>query len=230
MLVVERVETGIPGFDRLIEGGLVKGSTNLIAGNSGTGKTLFCMQYLWNGLQKGENGVYITLEQKPEDIYTDVLRFGWDFSKYEKEGKFKLESLIASDITTITTKIVENVRKVNAKRFALDSLTIATMGWKERPEESFKLRGKVFDMLNTLKSLGITSMVISEVERSEHANLSKFGFEEFVVDAVITLNYFTVGGATRNLQILKMRRTDHGKKIYPFDITERGIMLKTLGV
>ncbi len=230
-VAVERVETGIPGFDKLIGGGLVKGSTNLLAGNAGTGKTLFCMQYLWNGLQKGENGVYITLEQRPEDIYADLLQFGWDFSKYEKEGKFKLESLIANDITTVTTKIVEAVKKIGAKRFALDSLTIATMGWKERPDEEFKLRGKVFDMLNTLKSLGVTSMVISEMERGgDHPKISKFGFEEFVVDAVITLNYFTVGGATRNLQILKMRRTDHGKKIYPFDITERGVVLKSLGI
>ena len=226
----ERVETGIPGFDKLVEGGLVRGSTNLVAGNAGTGKTLFCMQYIWNGLQKGENGVYITLEQKPEDILADVGRFGWDFSKYESAGKFRLESLIASDITTISKKIVENIRSVNAKRFALDSLTIATMGWKERPEESFQLRGKAFDMLNTLKSLDVTSLIISEVPRSAKEEISKFGFEEFVVDSVVLLNYMTVGGASRNLQILKMRRTDHGKKIYPFEITQSGVMVRSLSV
>ncbi|MBI2547264.1 MAG: hypothetical protein HYW23_02350 [Candidatus Aenigmarchaeota archaeon] len=228
MPIVERVETGIPGFDKLIEGGLVKGSTNLVAGNAGTGKTLLCMQYLWNGLLKGENGVYVTLEQRPEDILADVSRFGWDFSKYIAAGKFKLESLIASDITTVTTKIVENVKKIGAKRFALDSLTIATMGWRESPDEAFKLRSKSFDMLNTLKSLGVTSMIISEVERAEKQSLSRFGFEEFVVDSVLLLNYMTVGGASRTMQILKMRRTDHGKKIYPFDITQQGIMIKSL--
>lgn len=230
MPAVGRVETGIPGLDKLIEGGLVPGSTNLIAGNSGTGKTLLCMQYLWNGLQRGENGVYITLEQKPEDILADVARFGWDFSKFAAAGKFRLESLIANDITTVTKRIVENIRAISAKRFALDSLTIATMGWKERPEESFQLRGKAFDMLNTLKSLGVTSLIISEVPRGEKGEISKFGFEEFVVDSVVLLNYMTVGGASRNLQILKMRRTDHGKKIYPFEITERGVMVRSLTV
>ncbi|MBU5537407.1 MAG: ATPase domain-containing protein [Candidatus Aenigmatarchaeota archaeon] len=229
-MFIERVETGIPGFDKLIEGGLVKGSTNLVAGNSGTGKTIFCMQYLWNGLQRGENGVYITLEQRPEDILSDVARFGWDFSKYITTGRFRLESLVASDIATVTKSIVENIKAVNAKRFALDSLTIATMGWKERPEEAFQLRGKAFDMLNTLKSLGVTSMIISEVPRSAKEEISRFGFEEFVVDSVILLNYMTIGGASRNLQILKMRRTDHGKKIYPFEITERGIVVRSLTV
>lgn len=225
---VERVETGIPGLDKLIEGGLVRNSTNLIAGNAGTGKTILCMQYLWNGLLKGENGVYVTLEQRSDEILADVARFGWDFSKYEAAGKFKLDSLISSDITTITTKIVESVKKMNAKRFALDSLTIATMGWKERPEEEFKLRSKAFDMLNTLKSLNVTSMIISEVERSDKPTLSKFGFEEFLVDSVINLNYMSVGGASRNMQILKMRRTDHGKRIYPFDISQMGITVKSL--
>lgn len=227
---VSRVETGIPGFDKLIEGGLVPGSTNLIAGNSGTGKTLFCMQYLWNGLLKGENAVYVTLEQRPEEILLDVARFGWDFSKYGAAGRFRLESMIASDITSVTTKIVESVKKTSATRFALDSLTIATMGWKERPDEAFQLRSKAFDMLNTLKSLGVTSLVISEVPRGAKDEISKFGFEEFVVDSVVLLNYMTIGGASRNLQILKMRRTDHGKKIYPFDITERGIMVKSLTI
>ncbi len=226
----ERVETGVPGFDKLIGGGFVKGSTNLITGNAGTGKTIFCMQYLWSGLQRGESGVYVTLEQRPDEILADVASFGWDFSKYEAAGRFRLESLVASDITTITTKIVENVKRVKATRFALDSLTIASMGWKERPEESFKIRSKAFDMLNTLKSLGVTSMIISEVERSEKSTISKFGFEEFVVDSVVFLNYMQVGGASRNLQILKMRRTDHGKKIYPFDITNKGIIVKSLTV
>ncbi|MBI2084690.1 MAG: hypothetical protein HYT70_03725 [Candidatus Aenigmarchaeota archaeon] len=226
----ERVETGVPGFDKLIEGGFIKGSTNLIAGNSGTGKTIFCMHYLWSGLQRGENGVYVTLEQRPDEILADVARFGWDFSKYEDAGRFRMESLVASDITTITTKIVESVKRIKAVRFALDSMTIASMGWKERPEESFKIRSKAFDMLNTLKSLGVTSMIISEVERAERPTISKFGFEEFVADSVVLLNYMMVGGASRNLQILKMRRTDHGKKIYPFDITDKGIVVKSLSV
>ncbi|MBI2543319.1 MAG: hypothetical protein HYW24_03975 [Candidatus Aenigmarchaeota archaeon] len=230
MPTTERIETGIPGFDKLIEGGLVKGSTNLLAGNAGTGKTIFCMEYLWNGLQKGENGVYITLEQRPDEILSDVARFGWDFSKYITAGKFVLESLVASDLTAVTTRIVESVKKIGAKRFALDSLTIASMGWRERPEEAFKIRSKAFDMLNTLKSLGVTSLIISEVSRGEKGEISKFGFEEFVVDSVVLLNYMTVGGASRNVQILKMRRTDHGKKIYPFDITDKGVVVKSLTI
>ncbi len=226
-MVVERVETGIPGLDKLVEGGFVKNSTNLIAGGAGTCKTTFCMQYLWNGLQKGENGVYVTLEQQPQDILADMSQFGWDFKKFIDAGKFKLDSMIASDITQLTTTILTSIKRVNAKRFALDSLSLAAMGWKERPEEFFKLRAKIFDLLNILKGAGVTSLLISEVPRSEKDTISRFGFEEFVVDSIVMLQYFTVSGSMRSLQILKMRRTNHGKKIYPFEINDKGLTVKS---
>lgn len=229
MVLIERVETGIPGLDKLIEGGFVKNSNNLVTGTSGTGKTIFGVQYLWNGLQRGENCYYITLEQRPEEILTDVARFGWDFKKYIDARKFKIESHIGDGIESTTELITEGVKTINAKRFVLDSLTIATMGWKERPEEIFKLRKKAFDLLNTLKSLNITSVIISEIPRGEK-QISKFGFEEFISDSIILLDYLSIGGPTRNLQILKMRRTAHGNKIYPFEITDKGIVIKSLTI
>ena len=227
-MVIERATTGIPGLDKLMEGGFVRGSTNLIAGTAGACKTTFGMQFLWEGLQKGENAVYVTLEQTPDDILKDMSRYGWDFSKFITAKKFKIDSMIASDISQLSTKIFSSLKLMGAKRFVLDSLSIAAMGWKERPEEAFKTRLKIFDMLNTLKGTGVTSLLISEIPRGEKDTISKFGFEEFIVDSVIFLQSFAVAGTMRNLQILKMRRTDHGKKIYPFDVTTKGLVVKSL--
>ncbi len=77
-------------MDKLTQGGFVKGSSVLVSGETGTGKTIFCLQYLWEGLKNDESGVYITLEETVEEIKKDALVFGWDFEKYEKEGKFKI--------------------------------------------------------------------------------------------------------------------------------------------
>jgi KaiC/GvpD/RAD55 family RecA-like ATPase len=225
-MAVERAATGIPGLDELMEGGFVAGSTNLIAGVAGACKTTFCMQFLWNGLQKGENAVYVTLEQSPEDILADMSRYGWDFSKYITAKKFRIESMIGADTTELSTKIFSSLKAVGAKRFVLDSLSLAAMGWKERPEEAFKTRLKIFDMLNTLKRTGVTTLLISEIPKAEKDALSRFGFEEFVVDSVMLMNSFSVAGNVRTMQILKMRRTNHGKKIYPFDVTAKGIVVK----
>jgi KaiC/GvpD/RAD55 family RecA-like ATPase len=227
-MVIERVATGIPGFDKIVEGGFVRGSTNLIAGTAGACKTTFCMQYLWNGLLAGENAVYVTLEQTPEDILADVSRFGWDFKKFIDAKKFRIESMIGADTTQLATKIFSSIKACGAKRFVLDSLSLAAVGWKERPEEAFKIRLKMFDMLNTLKGTGVTSLLISEIPKAEKDSLSRFGFEEFVVDSVVVLTSFVISGNVRSLQVMKMRRTDHGKKIYPFDVGPKGLAIKTL--
>ena len=67
-MALSRISTGIPGLDPLIEGGFLENSVNLVTGETGTGKTIFCAQFLWDGLQKGDSGLYITLEERPEDI------------------------------------------------------------------------------------------------------------------------------------------------------------------
>ena len=227
MPIVERVETGIPGFDKLVQGGFVKGSTNLIAGGAGTAKTTFCMQYLWNGLLKGENGVYITLEQLPHEILADMIMFGWDFSKFINQKKMALYSTFPSSIPKLEESVFDIVKKINAKRLVLDSVSIATTGWEESADTS-KIRRNVFDMMGMLKKTGVTSLLISEIPRAQKDALSRFGFEEFIVDSVILLQYFSIAGAMRSLQILKMRRTDHGEKIYPFDITNKGLVVRDI--
>lgn len=225
---VERVNSGIPGLDSLIEGGFVKGSVNLIAGASGTCKTTFCCQFLWDGLQKGEKCVYVTLEQNAEDIMKDMLRFGWDFSSYIKKGRCNISEISPGDVEELRTFIFSEVRRLDEKmavsRFVLDSLSLAAMGWKEKPEEIFKLRTKVFGLLKSLKTLKLTSLVVAEIPSGEQS-LGRLGFEEFVADSVILLKVLPVDVPMRILQIVKMRRTKHNMQIHPFEVTSNGIVI-----
>ncbi|MBW2971185.1 hypothetical protein KY320_03425 [Candidatus Woesearchaeota archaeon] len=86
---IKRVPTGIHNFDKLIGGGLREKSINLVAGPAGAGKTIFAIQFLVNGIEKfKEPGMYITFEERKDRLYQDMLDFGWDLAKYEKEGKF----------------------------------------------------------------------------------------------------------------------------------------------
>src|SRR3990172_6368992 len=121
---VERVDSGIAGLDKLIEGGFVKNSVNLLAGQTGTGKTLFGMQFILHGLRKGESGLYITLEQKEDDILQDVSRFGWDeeLIKAKNQGKFMILAEEPSDIKALQFSTLNYIKKINATRFVLDSL------------------------------------------------------------------------------------------------------------
>ncbi len=222
----ERIETGIPGLDKLIEGGFIKGSTILLCGSTGTGKTIFSCQFIWHGLQKGENGVYLTLEEEKESIIKCAEDFGWDFKKYINQKKLIVESIFPSSLEEIKDTIRELIRRVDAKRFVLDSLSVATMGWKE--SESIPIiRRSVFELAKTLKDLQVTSILISEIPEGEN-KLSRLGIEEFVVDGIIRLHYleFTTADTPRSLVIRKMRRTNHETDIFPFEITEKGIVVK----
>lgn len=220
---VERIESGIPGLDELIEGGFVKGSVNLIAGSTGTCKTIFCSQFIWHGLQKGERGLYITLEESAEDIKAEALQFGMDFDKYIKQGKCTVEYVYPKTFSDLVSEILGRIKEVNASRFVLDAVTL--LGFYMEGAE--RLRDKVFTLFQKLKALGVTALVVSEIPEGSKV-LSKFGFEEFVADSVITFHYleYVAGGTPRSIVIRKMRRTNHGTDIYLFEITEKGIVVK----
>ena len=98
---IERCPTGIHGFDKLCEGGLVRGSVNSILGGPGAGKTTFLLQFLWNGVHMhNENGLFISFESDVEDIFKDAIPLGWDFSKLDQEGKCKFIKMAPPDIKT----------------------------------------------------------------------------------------------------------------------------------
>src|SRR5437870_13885272 len=82
MIQTERVSSGIPGLDRLIEGGLPKGRSILVTGEPGTGKTIFSLQFLAEGLARGESGIYVAADEPPLDIIEQAASMGSDFEKH----------------------------------------------------------------------------------------------------------------------------------------------------
>jgi len=220
--MVERVTSGVAGLDKHMEGGFVKNSVNLVSGSTGTGKTIFGLQYILHGLQKGENGVYISLEQEPEDIFADAELFGWDFKKYIKQKKCVIEYLSTWNLEELPLIVMDRINEIKAKRFVLDSITLVCSEL-----ETERMRSEISEFLNRLKHSGATSLLICEIPEESKA-LSTFGVEEYLVDGIVVLNYleFVAGGSPRSLLVRKMRRTKHGSDIYPFQITKKGIELK----
>ena len=219
---MKRIPTGIPGLDELIEGGFVPGSVILLSGEAGTGKTIFGSQFIWNALCMGENGVYITLQQTPEEIMNDVTIFGRDFKKAQEMDQCRIVYIEPHDIKRIIDTILKNVREINAKRLVIDSITLIG----ECADKPRDIRYNFSRLIRELKKIGVTTLLISEVKEGSEG-LSKFGIEEFLVDGVILLKcgIDVVGGKPRSLIIRKMRRTNHDLNVHPFEITERGIRI-----
>ena len=92
--LVNKLETKIPGFDLISLGGIPEGRTTLVAGTSGSAKTVFASQFIAMGItEANENGVFITFEETPADIRNNISSFGWDIGKWEKEGRWTFEEI-----------------------------------------------------------------------------------------------------------------------------------------
>ncbi len=216
--MVMRVTTGIPKLDSLLDGGFLEKNVIMITGGAGTGKTIFCLQYLWEGLQKGEPCVYLSLEEDAEDIKADAIQFGWDLEKYEKKGLFRIMYHDPFE-TDVSSALVNQIEYIKAKRLVVDSVSMIGLYMKDQAS----VRKNLGKLIRSVKNVGCTSLVISEIMEDSKA-LSRFGVEEFVVDGVIVMNYTGMSGeANRSMQIRKMRRTSHGQDIYPFKIGTKGI-------
>jgi circadian clock protein KaiC len=217
-----RVSTGLPALDSLMEGGLLKNSMTLLTGGTGTGKTIMCLQFLWEGLQKGEPCVFLSLEEEPEDIKADARQFGWDLEKYEGKGLFRImyHDPFETDVSSV---LVNQIEYIKAKRLVVDSMSMLGLYMKDQAT----VRKQLGKLMKSVKNAGCTTLITSEIVE-ESKGLSRFGVEEFVVDCVLVLNYLGIGEETnRSLQIRKMRRTNHGKDVYPFKMTAKGIELST---
>lgn len=239
---MKRIKTGITGLDELIEGGFPEKRSILISGGCGTGKTILSMQYIYKGASEyNEPGVYITLDERPELIREDVLRFGWDLKKLEEQNMVHIiDGSIAKlgfpseeefalpitgfDIDKLLLEIMRVVKRIGAKRLVIDS--IPAMGFNfDTPTDARKAILKISYMLT---KLGVTSLLISEVDEGDH-KFGKYGVEEYVVDGVVVLHYMGIGTqSNRTLHIRKMRSTKHSEDLHPLEISEKGIIVRRI--
>ena len=237
--MIERVNTGIHGLDEKIEGGFVKGSINLITGKTGTGKTAFCASFLYEGAKKGEAGVYVTTEEKEEDIIADIqAMFNWDLKSIEDKKLLKflyLEPIVPIDydivrdigkilkiyIFDLYSNIEKIVKSINAKRLVIDSTTIIEMFIRDK----YMRRVALMKLINNLKRLGVTTILTGSVPEGTDM-LSLSGIIEFFVDSVIKLEFMPVAEEfKRTMTVRKMRRTDHSIFIHPFEVTKSGLKI-----
>jgi len=215
-----RVSTGIEGLDSQIEGGFPRGSLILLAGNPGTGKTVFGMQFLYKGAENyGENGIYVSFAENEDVIIQNISRlFGRDLRKKEEgNGKVKILDLITvteEGLSTILEIILEEVTKFKAKRLVIDSFSAMAQAFKE-PIEA---RSTLHNILGKLvRQLGCTTILIVEVPTgSENIGTS---IEEFVADGIIVLrreNYD--GNIIREIEIPKLRGTKIERQKFVFTL------------
>jgi circadian clock protein KaiC len=226
---VERIPTGIKNLDKIIEGGFEKNSTNLVVGGSGNGKSIFAIQFLIEGIKKGEAVLYISFEEKKEEFYTNMLGLGWDLEKYEKEGKFFFLSYTAEKVKVMLEEGGGDIETIvltkKIQRIAMDSITTFVMLF----ERDVEMRTAALSLFSLLKGWACTSLLVYErnplLDKKQSSRIL-----EFESDSLIFL-YFTRLDKKRErfLEVYKMRGTDHSTDIFSYEILkDKGIDLSSI--
>jgi KaiC/GvpD/RAD55 family RecA-like ATPase len=217
----KRIKTGIQGLDELISGGFIENSQILLTGTAGTGKTTFCSEFIWNGAKNGEPGLYVSFEEPPENIKANMKKIGFDFEEFEKK---KLVLFLRYDpyhIEDIFDLIESAIKKINAKRVVIDSISALGLYIRDPSE----MRRMILNISLLLRKANITGLLTSEIP-SEQKSLSRFGVEEFVTDGVIVLYYLrSQSQFARAITVWKMRGSEHSHKLHPYVITDKGIVI-----
>ncbi len=233
---VQKIRTLIEGFDDISHGGMPAGRTTLVSGTSGTGKTLFAIQFLYNGIINfDEPGVFVTFEESPTDIIKNAFSFGWDLAKLLHEGKLFIldaspdpegQDVVGSfDLSALIERIQYAIRKYKAKRVSIDSVTAVFQQY----DAVSVVRREIFRLVARLKQMSVTTVMTTE-RVEEYGPVARFGVEEFVSDNVVILRNVLEGERRRRTcEILKLRGTTHMKGEYPFTITSDGINIFPLG-
>jgi len=229
--MVDRIKTHIPGFDKHIEGGLVKNSVNLLSGGPGTGKTIFALQFIYEGIRKSnETGLFVSFEEEFDNLIGDANVFHWDFQKLEKEAQCVFLSCKPLEEPNLQTKMQELIQKYKVKRVVIDSISIFSMMFKD---DAYRVRKEFYKLARFLKDQGCTILLTAEISgeaaldiTSGGGALSRDGIIEFIADSVITLHNSGIGGeGDRAIRVLKMRRTAHTKGPLPMGITDKGMQV-----
>ena len=219
-----RVPSGIDGLDALIEGGFLGGDLILVAGGSGSGKTILSTQFIYNGAtQYGERGVYATFEEDSKTLKRNMLEFAFNLERLEREGAIRLidlEALKGEGLSANLQFILDALEKIDGKRLVIDSLTAFLTACPEK----FEYRMLMHLLYKVLKKKGITTIMTCSMPMG--AETLGIGVEEFVVDSVILLENAIDGLELKTKFVVhKMRGTNHSRQYHNVIITDKGLQI-----
>jgi KaiC domain protein len=211
----------------MLQGGLPENHIVVVMGSFGTGKTTFGLQFLLEGLRNNEPCIFISLEEDKESITKNAFSFGWDLTEAldkKKLGLFKLEPSDAkSTITRIKSELPKFVKSFGAKRVVVDSVSLLNMMFSDDNDR----RSNLFNLCQLLRSTGATTLLTAEV-KDDNPRSSRDGLAEYTADGVLLLqsDENREGGEVQlTIRILKMRRTAHSRRVKPYSITDKGIVV-----
>ncbi|MEA3255782.1 MAG: ATPase domain-containing protein [Candidatus Altiarchaeota archaeon] len=222
----KRINTGIPGFDDLLNGGFLEGSITLISGPPGIGKSTMAMQYIYKGIvENDEPGVFLTTENNIDEVISYADAFGWDFNKYMEEQKLEIldrSVFEAADMDLgLDFGIMKDIiAKVKAKRAVLDSVTLFNYMFRDDTSRRFHM----LRFIDLMKKHNCTTLMTSDQEKN-FPNI-KYSEEHFLSDGLIFLFWNRHQAENeRCIWAAKLKGSTIDTNIRPIEIADKGVIV-----
>jgi circadian clock protein KaiC len=221
-----RLSFGVPSLDKMLDGGIREGDSVLVAGPSGTGKSVLATQFIAEGIRQGDPGIVAVFEERPQAYAERAASLGLDLDTPQKDGKLAILYLRPLDLSVDETmhSILDAVQKIGAKRLVIDSLAGFEMALSPGFRADF--RESLYRMIFALTGIGVTILSTVEVDES----FIEFPFStysiSFLTDDIIRLRYVSIDGQLRKIMVvIKMRGGNHAKDIREYEITSKGVVI-----
>jgi KaiC/GvpD/RAD55 family RecA-like ATPase len=240
----ELTPTGVPGLDELLGGGIPRGHVVSVFGGPGAGKTTFALQFLCNGVTVyKEPGIYVSLDESPEDVKKNMSAFGWNIEDLEKKEKLLLldaslfkrisrvmriprDKAVLSErgysLLTLSNLIKGTVERIGAKRIVIDPMSTLVFQYPDPSER----RLAIMDLLGTLRvETDCTSLIVMDLRATSLER--EYQLEEYLTQGTILLQTASQPetGMTRVIYVEKMRGIEHDTQPRPYCITQQGIQV-----
>lgn len=235
----ERISTGIPALDEMLGGGFLPRQVVTIAGPAGSGKTISAIQFIYGNLVRGKKCMFISASDDEESILKHSQGFGWDLARYVKENKLQVIDIkLAESDYSLTSEFLQEhglvseylvqlpkiIKASKAEIIAIDSIT----EFNDLCTSELERRARLLDLRRIIREKGATALLTAESSPSGYG--TKYGIAEYVTDGLILLGRFhseDFSQFLRTIQILKMRWIGHSRDIRVYDITSRGIEIRS---
>jgi circadian clock protein KaiC len=225
-----KIPTRIAGLDDILQGGIPEKRTTIISGGPGCGKSIFAIEFLYNGAKMGHPGIYVTFEERADAVRQNALTMGWDLEELEKQNLlFVMQAnldpgaLISGDFSLMGLfSIIEGKAKsMNCTRIVLDAIDILLRMYNDFNRE----RSEYYVLHDWFSSRKITS-IMTVKSSHDHGLATRYEFLDFMADCVIHLDQRVKEQiSTRRIRITKFRGSDFGRNEYPYVISDKGLSI-----
>lgn len=222
-----RASFDVDGLDMMLRGGIPRGQACLVAGSSGTGKTLLGLQFIMAGARRGEANVMVAFEERPQEHARKARSFGWDFPALQQDGLLRIISVRPVDLSVdeVLGAIQQAVRETNARRVVINSVSGFELAISASEKEEFQ--EGLYRLVANLTNRGITVLLTTEIsDLFGDVRITTYGVS-FIADNIILLRYVEIDSAlSKVLTVVKMRTSDHDKELRQYRIDEQGITVE----